>query len=154
MQRFGEKLRMLRKRHHMNHVQLAAALGYASSSYISTLETGKKKPTAELVIKVAHLFNVTTDALMLDEVEPVELEREETIVQRFGEKLRTLRQHHGLTQRGLAHALGYTDAHSYISDFENGKRKATLEFALRIAQFFNVTTDQLVNDHVELDLSE
>jgi transcriptional regulator with XRE-family HTH domain len=69
LERFGEKLRTLRKQHNMNHVQLAAALGYASSSYISTLESGKKKPTAELVIKVAKLFHVTTDVLMLDELE-------------------------------------------------------------------------------------
>lgn len=144
---------MLRKRRNMNHVQLAAALGYASSSYISTLETGKKKPTAELVIKVAQLFNVTTDALMLDEVEPVELEREETIVQRFGEKLQTLRKRHGMTLAEFADALGYTSPGS-MSEIETGKHKPTLEFAVKVSRVFNVSMDLLTKDERELEWDE
>jgi transcriptional regulator with XRE-family HTH domain len=73
-------------------------------------------------------------------------------VQSFGEKLRLLRTQQGLTQRALAQALGYSNAHAYISDFETGKRKPTLEFALKIAQFFNVPVDQLVQDDVVLRL--
>ncbi len=41
MQQFGEKLRILRKRHHMTIIELAAALGYTANSYISELETEK-----------------------------------------------------------------------------------------------------------------
>jgi transcriptional regulator with XRE-family HTH domain len=37
--------------------------------YISEIETGKKKPTAELVLKVARYFKVTTDDLLKDELE-------------------------------------------------------------------------------------
>jgi transcriptional regulator with XRE-family HTH domain len=74
-------------------------------------------------------------------------------VQRFGDKLRQLRTRAGLTQRSLAQALGYTNAHAYISDFETGKRKPTLEFAMKIAQFFNVSADQLIRDDIELDNS-
>jgi transcriptional regulator with XRE-family HTH domain len=66
MQRFGEKLRILRKRHGMTIIDLAAALGYTANSYVSELETGKKQPTAALVFKVAKLFNVTTDQLLDD----------------------------------------------------------------------------------------
>jgi transcriptional regulator with XRE-family HTH domain len=40
MQRFGEKLRVLRKRHGMTIIELAAALGYTANSYVSELETG------------------------------------------------------------------------------------------------------------------
>ena len=53
----------------MSYVDLAQALGYASISQISQLETGKRKPTAELVIKVATLFHVTTDVLLRDDLE-------------------------------------------------------------------------------------
>ena len=66
--RFGEKLRTLRKRHQMTLTQLAEALGYTahSNSYLSLIEQGKKKPTAELIFKVARLFGVSTDQLMDD----------------------------------------------------------------------------------------
>ena len=69
MQRLGEKLRTLRKRHHMTLIDLADALGYASHGYLSLVETGKKKPSAEFVLKVAQLFNISADQLLRDELD-------------------------------------------------------------------------------------
>ena len=69
MQRFGEKLRTLRMRRGMTLRELADALGYVSYSYLGLLENGKKKPTAELVMKVAQLFQVTTDQLLWDHLD-------------------------------------------------------------------------------------
>lgn len=69
MQKFGQKLRTLRTHHNMSLHDLALALNLTSRSYISQLETGKKMPTAELVLKAARLFHVTTDQLMKDELE-------------------------------------------------------------------------------------
>lgn len=69
VQRFGEKLRALRKGRNMTHVELAAALGYASSSQISLLENGKKRPTADIVFRVSQLFSVSTDELLNDAME-------------------------------------------------------------------------------------
>jgi transcriptional regulator with XRE-family HTH domain len=69
MQRFGEKLRTLRRQRGMTQRDLARALGYVTSGYISEVETDKKKPSLELVLKVAQLFHVTTDALTRDEVD-------------------------------------------------------------------------------------
>ena len=69
---------------------------------------------------------------------------------RFGEKLRTLRMKHGLTVRELAHALGYT-AHSHIGEVEMGRQKPSIEFALKVSRFFNVTMDQLTKDELEVD---
>jgi transcriptional regulator with XRE-family HTH domain len=69
MQRFGEKLRSLRTQHGWTYQQLADALGYAAPSYVYEIEAGKKTPTVAFVIKVARLFQVTTDALVFDEVE-------------------------------------------------------------------------------------
>jgi transcriptional regulator with XRE-family HTH domain len=71
-------------------------------------------------------------------------------MQKFGEKLRTLRQQQGLSQRELAEALGYVSATGYISDFEKGKRKPTLDFALKVADYFRVTVDVLVRDEEDL----
>lgn len=69
IQRFGEKLRALRVRHDMTLKQLANELGLTAHGYISELEAGKKMPTAEFVLNVARLFNVTTDELLKDELE-------------------------------------------------------------------------------------
>ena len=48
---------------------LAGELGLTSHSYISELEAGKKIPTAEFVLNIARLFEVTTDELLKDELE-------------------------------------------------------------------------------------
>jgi transcriptional regulator with XRE-family HTH domain len=69
IQRFGEKLRLLRLRQGMTLRDLTRALGYVGSGYVSEVETGKRAPTAEFVLKVARLFNVSADRLLKDELE-------------------------------------------------------------------------------------
>lgn len=70
---------------------------------------------------------------------------------RFGEKLRKLRTHHGMTARELAVSLGYTAySNSYISLIESGKRRPSLNFVLRAAHFFNVSAEHLTRDELEV----
>lgn len=69
MQRFGEKLRRLRRRRGMTLQELAAALGYVAHGHLSEIETGKRRPKVEFVLKVANLFDVTADQLVRDDVE-------------------------------------------------------------------------------------
>jgi transcriptional regulator with XRE-family HTH domain len=47
MERFGEKLHFLRKKHHITLQALATELGYIAHSHMSQIEAGKKKPTGE-----------------------------------------------------------------------------------------------------------
>lgn len=70
-------------------------------------------------------------------------------MQRFGEKLRTLRTQHGMTLKELALKLGLS-AHGYISELESGKKRPTTEFVLNVARLFDVTTDQLLKDELDL----
>ena len=72
-------------------------------------------------------------------------------MQRFGEKLRSLRTGKQLTLKELASALGLT-AHGYLSEIEAGKKKPTTEFVLKVARFFDVTTDQLLKDELEIEV--
>jgi transcriptional regulator with XRE-family HTH domain len=53
----------------MTQRELAEALGFRDRAFIYKLETGKKKPNVEHVLKLAHIFGVTTDQLIRDEVE-------------------------------------------------------------------------------------
>jgi transcriptional regulator with XRE-family HTH domain len=69
MKRFGEKLRALRERRSLTVRQLASMLGINSHSHIVGLEAGKHKPSADLILKIADLFEVSTDQLMRDELE-------------------------------------------------------------------------------------
>lgn len=71
-------------------------------------------------------------------------------MKRFGEKLRSLRKKKQLTLQQLARELGFT-AHSHISQIEAGKKKPTSEFVLKISRLFDVTTDQLLKDELEIE---
>lgn len=68
---------------------------------------------------------------------------------RFGEKLRYLRQKRGLTMRELADALGFK-SHGFIGDLESGRKYPSLDLAVKVADYFGVTVDQLARDDVEV----
>jgi transcriptional regulator with XRE-family HTH domain len=72
------------------------------------------------------------------------------MMQRFGEKLRILREGQGLSQKQLAEHLQLT--HAYINYLENGKRTPGVETLMAVSQMFHVTIDTLVWDELELDL--
>lgn len=74
-------------------------------------------------------------------------------LKRFGEKLRLLRVRQGMTLNELAAALGHK-THSYLSELEAGKKMPTAEFVLNVARHFNVTTDELLKDELELNTDE
>lgn len=69
-------------------------------------------------------------------------------MQRLAEKLRTLRTRHGLTQRDLAQRIGFTQSYIYL--LEHGKRSPSAEFVYKVAQLFNVTMEQLMDDAQEV----
>ena len=72
------------------------------------------------------------------------------MTQLFGEKLRVLRQQHGLTQAELAHRLGLA-AHSHIAKLENNHDAPSLILALRVAYSFSVALDYLIRDVQPVD---
>jgi transcriptional regulator with XRE-family HTH domain len=72
----------------------------------------------------------------------------DTEIRRFGEKVHALRTSRGLTTRELANALGST--HSYISKVENGKVQPGIAFAYKVATYFEVSADDLLNDAREV----
>jgi transcriptional regulator with XRE-family HTH domain len=74
-----------------------------------------------------------------------------THIRRFGDKLRQLRTSQKLTMQTLAGYLGTSSG--YISNVEHGKVTPNIDFAVRVAKFFHVTTDALLFDEVDLDLA-
>lgn len=67
----------------------------------------------------------------------------------FGEKLRILRQHKGLTLQELATVLGYK-AHGHLSELEAGKKTPTVDFVLLVSRYFDVSTDELLKDELSV----
>ena len=68
MQRFGEKLRVLRTARGLTVRELVVNLGFSvnSSSLISEIENGHRKPNLDFVLKVADYFGVSVDLLVHD----------------------------------------------------------------------------------------
>lgn len=71
----------------------------------------------------------------------------------FGNRLKTLRQQHNLTQAQLAEKLGLTK--SVISAYETGLRMPSYDVLISISRIFRVTTDYLLGleKKYEIDLS-
>jgi transcriptional regulator with XRE-family HTH domain len=71
-------------------------------------------------------------------------------ITRFGEKLRYLRVHNGLTLQQLANQLDLR-AHGYLSKLETGKKIPTVELTLKVALLFDVSIDELLRDELEIE---
>lgn len=69
MQRFGEKLHALRTQRGMTLRELAQALGYSAHAHLGFVETGKRRPSLDLVTRVAFYFNVSMDQLVRDDLD-------------------------------------------------------------------------------------
>lgn len=59
----GTKLKTLRQQNNMTQLDLANKIG-ASKSVVCAYENGSRRPSFEILIKLARLFNVTTDYLL------------------------------------------------------------------------------------------
>ena len=68
MDKFGEKLQLLRQRQGLSQSQLAEMLG-VTRTHVSRMERGEKIPNIAMLLKIANIFGVTTDLLIRDEIE-------------------------------------------------------------------------------------
>ena len=63
MVNFGKRLKMLRKESRMTQDELARKLN-VTKSIISYYELGDRTPSADILVKLAYIFNVSTDYLL------------------------------------------------------------------------------------------
>jgi transcriptional regulator with XRE-family HTH domain len=75
---------------------------------------------------------------------------------RLGEKLLQIREAFGDSQAAFLERLGNPEAitQKSISDYERGQREPPLLILLCYARLVGINTDNLVDDNIELDLSE
>jgi transcriptional regulator with XRE-family HTH domain len=53
-----------------------------------------------------------------------------------------------MTLKDVAQALGYR-THSHLSAIESGVKPPTVDLVIKVAKFFGVTTDALLNDRID-----
>ena len=70
-------------------------------------------------------------------------------MEKFGEKLRILREERGYTLRQLAEMVEVHYTH--LNKIENGQKRPSTDLVLKISRLFDVTTDQLMKDELDLD---
>lgn len=147
-QEFGKYLKQLRMSLNLSIRQLALCSG-VSNSYISQIENGKRGiPNPEILKKLAPHLKVSYNELMQkagyidDNNKNKTTDMENNNKSSFHKRLRKLRLDAGLDQVELAKILNV--AKQTVSNWENGNRAPDHEMLIRIADFFNVTTDYLL----------
>ena len=75
----------------------------------------------------------------------------EVTIMLLNEKITTIRKMNNLTQEGFAEELGIS--RQAVSKWENGTSVPDVQLLLRIADFYNLTLDQLVRDDFDLPIS-
>jgi len=71
LQLVGAKVRSLRQQHGLTQGELASQLELANHTHLSLIESGKKLPSIDLILRLADLFHVSMDYLVRDSI-PIE----------------------------------------------------------------------------------
>ena len=71
-------------------------------------------------------------------------------MERFGEKLRFLRERRGFSIRQLAMMLDI-HSHSHIVNLEAGRKQPSVDLILKVCEVFQVSPNQLMLDEQEVE---
>lgn len=147
MEKFHEKLKVLRKKQGLTQQEVADFFGIKQPIY-QKWESGNRKPSYENLSMLACIFDVSIDYLLGDYLEiskerylKLKKQKEEEKKNLFSVRLKELRLQHGFSQEELAEKIGIKQ-NSY-SDWEHGKCKPNYEKLEKIADFFGVSLDWL-----------
>lgn len=147
MEKFHEKLKILRKKRGLTQ-QEVAELVHVERGVYTRWELGKSNPNYENLSMLACIFDVSLDYLLGDYLEiskerylKLKKQKEEEKKNLFSVRLKELRLQHGFSQEELAEKIGIK-RNSY-SDWEHGKCKPNYEKLEKIADFFSVSLDWL-----------
>lgn len=69
-------------------------------------------------------------------------------MERFGEKLRKLREQHAMTQDELGCKLGVSRV--FVSKLERRVKKPSTTLLIKLSELFNVPVDQLMKDELDV----
>lgn len=129
----AQNLKCLRKQRGMSQQELAEVLEISQAA-VGNWENEHREPDLKTIIRLAQYFGVTLDDLVLRDLKPP--------IPVYAKNLAHLRKKHGMTQREVANLLGVSKATS--CKYENGNVEPTVAQLIKLADFFQVTLDQLV----------
>lgn len=149
-QYIGQKLRYARKYRNLTQAELACKVALARHTHITHIEAGRRDPSLDLVVRMAHTLQVSNDYFLLDTIPTVALEKyiKPTMdacfsASAFGAKLRTLRLAHNLSQTELTIHLQLS-SQGHISGIESGTKEPSKDLVIAIARYFKSTIDSLL----------
>ena len=151
----GMKIKELRKKKGVARSELAEKVGLSKYAIIK-YEQGQRTPKVDILVKISEALNVnfieflscydiSTEFKNLSEEDERKKRsklEEFSLKELFGERLRDLRKKRKLTQTELGKKIGKCE--STIRKYEAGIVEPNIESILKIADFFNVTTDYLL----------
>lgn len=147
MEKFHEKIKMLRKKKGLTQQEVAHFLGTVQSVY-SKWERGVYEPNYENLSMLVCIFDVSLYYLLSDYLEKSKeryLKIKESELMKtsniFPQRLKDLRLKKGLTQTELGKKLGVKQ--STFTNWENGKREPNFETLIKLADLLEVSVDWL-----------
>lgn len=146
MEKFHEKLKVLRKKHGLTQKEVARLLGTVQGVY-SKWERGVYEPNYENLSMLACIFDVSIDFLLSDYIEfskdkYLRMQESYLIISNvFPQRLKEIRIKRGLTQTELGEKVGVKQ--STFTNWENGKREPNFEIVIKLADLLEVSVDWL-----------
>lgn len=146
MEKFHEKLKMLRKKQGFTQKEVARLLGTVQGVY-SKWERGVYEPNYENLSMLACIFDVSIDFLLSDYIEfskdkYLRMQESYLIISNvFPQRLKEIRIKRGLTQTELGEKVGVKQ--STFTNWENGKREPNFEIVIKLADLLEVSVDWL-----------
>lgn len=137
---FYQKLKELRENSDKSQKEIAEILQSSQQQY-SRWESGKFQMPIENYKIIAKYYNVSLDYITGLISEPHKLYTEKSVMN-FPQKIKSLRDVHGLSQQTIADLLNI-DRKTY-NRLENGKHEPKLETAMALADFYGVSLDYIV----------
>lgn len=139
----GDKLRALRNKHNMTAQELADKLGVTAPA-ISLWEHNKREIDNSTLLRIAAIFNVTTDYLLGAPTFNPTLSLSMTNKEIFAQNLKHYMWLNNINQRDLANSLKVSDAS--VSHWLNAARMPRIDKLQSIATILGITLQELIED--------
>ena len=146
MEKFHEKLKMLRKKQGLTQKEVADLVHVERVRY-TNWEIGKRKPNFDNLSMLACIFDVSIDFLLSDYIEIskdkyLKMQESDLIISNvFPQRLKEVRIKRGLTQTELGEKVGVKQ--NTFTNWEKGKREPSFENLIKLADLLEVSLDWL-----------